>query len=48
MYKLEIICGGCDTQFIVVTKEEVNPAFCPFCSNPLPEEDELDMGDESE
>lgn len=48
MYKLEIICESCDHHFILVTKEETNPSFCPFCSNPFTVEEELELDNEAE
>ncbi len=34
MVKVEVICESCDTQFIVLSKDE-SPSYCPFCSNPI-------------
>ncbi len=40
MYKTEIICGGCEGHYIVVTKHEEQINFCPFCSEPFSELDQ--------
>jgi len=48
MLKTEVICGSCDTQFIVVSLEESQPSFCPYCTAPVPDELELAMGDDDE
>jgi len=50
MFKLEVICSGCESHYIVVTQKNTNINYCPFCSEPYSEfdsdNDELDDGDE--
>lgn len=48
MFKTEIICNGCESHFILVTrtKEQIN--FCPFCSEPYSIEDDSLVDDDEE
>ena len=42
-----VTCSECDSEFKVVT-EAINMeecGWCPFCGEPLPEEDDLDEDD---
>lgn len=47
MLKTEIICDSCNNHYIVVTEDEVYPGYCPLCSSPILEEEDLDIGDDS-
>lgn len=39
MLKIEVICGSCDKQFILVMKEEdKQELYCPFCTLPIEED----------
>lgn len=50
MYKTEIICDGCESHYIVVTKKKDQINFCPFCSEPYSydEQNEDDNVEEDE
>lgn len=51
MYKTEIICDGCESHYIVVTKKKDQVNFCPFCSEPYSyelSEDSEDMNEEDQ
>jgi len=45
MTKTEIVCESCNEHYILVTIEEKNSLYCPFCSSPFAEE-ALELGDE--
>lgn len=45
MFKTEIICETCDKHYVIVISEEnEDPTYCPFCSTKL----ELDQEDNNE
>lgn len=48
LVKKEIICGSCDTQYIVVMNEADvhNLSCCPFCSMPTEDIEQDDSGDD--
>lgn len=50
MQKQEIICPTCDEQYMIITKKRKHASFCPFCADPIVDEEqsELVMHDEEE
>lgn len=44
MVKTEIICENCNENYIIVTKDDKDPEFCPFCGATQSIDD--DSGDE--
>lgn len=46
MLKTEVICGSCNTQFVVVSIESESPEYCPFCATPILDEVDLSIGED--
>ena len=48
MYQYEIKCEECDSHFIVATKQDQEPLFCPFCKTSLGDSVEAEDIEEEE
>lgn len=51
MFKTEVICDTCESQYIIVTRSNDQAAtFCPFCSSSIAleeeDDDDLDIDEE--